>query len=204
LHVIDALCSHETDLNIQEHFVDTNGFTTHVFALCAMLGFRFAPRIRDVLVQRLYTVGPPEDDYGAVEQLLRGRANQRLIAENWDEVLRVAASIRHGTVSAALIMRKLAASQRQNQIARVLNEIGQLEKTVFILEFLQDPKLRRRAQRALNEGEAVHSIARGLFMGQPWRVPRPRLSGPGASSELPAPADRRHWRLEHAAHRCCH
>ena len=37
---------------------------------------------------------------------------------------------------------------------------------MFILEFLQDPKLRRRAQRALNEGQAVHSIARGLFMGQ--------------------------------------
>ncbi len=81
LHVIDALCSHETDLNIQEHFVDTNGFTTHVFALCAMLGFRFAPRIRDVLDQRLFTVGAPEHEYGVVEQLLKGRANLRLILE---------------------------------------------------------------------------------------------------------------------------
>ncbi len=52
LYVIDGLCNHETDLNIHEHYTDTHGYTTHVFSLCAALGFRFAPRIRDVLDQR--------------------------------------------------------------------------------------------------------------------------------------------------------
>jgi TnpA family transposase len=166
LHVIDALCSHETDLQIQEHFVDTGGYTTHVFALCAALGFRFAPRIRDVLDQRLFTIGPPEADYGPFTVLLRGRINTRLVRDTWDDVLRVAASIRHGTVSAALLMRKLAAYPRQNRIARALNEIGQLEKTIFILEYLGDPALRKRVQRGLNRSEAVNSIARALFSGQ--------------------------------------
>jgi TnpA family transposase len=166
LHVIDALCSHETELQIQEHSTDTGGYTTHVFALCAALGFRFAPRIRDVLDQRLFTVGPPEQDFGPFTTLLKGRINIRLVKETWDEVLRVAASIHHGTVSAALLMRKLAAYPRQNQIARALNEIGQLEKTIFILEYLGDPALRRRVQRGLNRSEAVNSIARALFSGQ--------------------------------------
>ena len=151
---------------MQEHFVDTGGYTTHVFALCAALGFRFAPRIRDVLDQRLFTIGPPGQDYGPFNALLKGRINTRVIQDTWDEVLRVAASIRHGTVSAALLMRKLAAYPRQNQIARALNEIGQLEKTVFILEYLGDPALRRRVQRGLNQSEAVNSIARALFSGQ--------------------------------------
>jgi len=113
LYVIDGLCNHETDLNIHEHYTDTHGYTTHVFSLCAALGFRFAPRMRDVLDQRLFTIGRPEQDYGPFTQLLTGRINTRLITENWDEVLRVAASIRRGTVSAALIMRKLAAYPRQ-------------------------------------------------------------------------------------------
>jgi len=52
----------ETYLHIQEHFTDTDGYTTYVFGLCAALGFRFAPRIRDVLDQRLFTIGSPEDD----------------------------------------------------------------------------------------------------------------------------------------------
>jgi len=137
-----------------------------VFGLCAALGFRFAPRIRDVFDQRLFTIGRPEQDYGPFNQLLTDRINTRLIEDNWDEVLRVAASIRHGTVSAALIMRKLAAYPRQNQIARALNEIGQLEKTIFILELLLDPQLRHRQERGLNDGEAVNSASPANFVGQ--------------------------------------
>jgi Tn3 transposase DDE domain len=43
-HVLDGLLYHESDLCIEEHYTDTAGFTDHVFALCHLLGFRFAPR----------------------------------------------------------------------------------------------------------------------------------------------------------------
>lgn len=32
---------HESELRIEEHYIDTVGFTDHVFALCDLLGFRF-------------------------------------------------------------------------------------------------------------------------------------------------------------------
>ena len=47
-HVLDGLLYHESDLRIEEHYTDTTGFTDHVFALMHLLGFRFAPRIRDL------------------------------------------------------------------------------------------------------------------------------------------------------------
>jgi hypothetical protein len=53
-HVLDGLLYHESDLKIEEHYTDTAGFTDHVFALCHLLGFRFAPRIRDLADRRLY------------------------------------------------------------------------------------------------------------------------------------------------------
>lgn len=165
LHVIDALCSHETDLNIHEHYTDTHGYTTHVFALCAFLGFRFAPRISNLLDQSLYTIGRP-GDYGPFTALLKGRANTLVISRNWEQAARVAASIRHGTVSAALIMRKLAAYPRQNQVAQALHEIGQIEKTIHTLELLRDEQLRHRIEQGLNKGELVNSAGRALFIGQ--------------------------------------
>lgn len=64
LHVIDALCNHETDLDIREHYTDTHGYTEHVFALCALLGFGFAPRIASLMEQRLFTIDRPVGDYG--------------------------------------------------------------------------------------------------------------------------------------------
>src|SRR3546814_6651044 len=53
-HVLDGLLYHQTGLSIEEHYTDTGGVTDHVFGLCHLLGFRFAPRIRDLKDRRLY------------------------------------------------------------------------------------------------------------------------------------------------------
>ncbi len=79
---------------------------------------------------------------------------------------RVASSIRHGTVSASLLMRKLAAYPRQNHVARALTEFGKLERTSFLLEYFRDAALRRRILIGLNKGEALHALARQLFFGR--------------------------------------
>lgn len=165
LYVIDALCHHETDLNILEHYTDTAGYTYHVFALCAFLGFRFAPGIQSITEQLLFSVAPL-DLAEPFEALYRGVVDVPLIIHHWDEARRLAASIRHGSVSAALIMRKLAAYPRQNQLAKALREIGKLERTRFVLLYLQDEALRRRVRIGLNKGELLYKLARALFFGQ--------------------------------------
>ena len=57
--VLDGLLYHESDLEITEHYTDTAGFTEHVFALMHLLGFAFAPRIRDLHDKRLFIHGRP-------------------------------------------------------------------------------------------------------------------------------------------------
>jgi TnpA family transposase len=165
LYVIDALCHHESDLHIQEHYTDTGGSTEHVFALTALLGFRFAPRLRDALSRHLYLVNEM-GAYGSLNSLLFGQVKSKLIMEQWNEMRRVASSIRHGTVSASLLMRKLAAYPRQNQVARALTEMGKLERTAYLLEYFRDEALRRRVLIGLNKGEALHALARQLFFGR--------------------------------------
>lgn len=98
--------------------------------------------------------------------LLFEQVNKKLIVEQWDEMHRVASSIRHGTVSASLLMRKLAAYPRQNQVARALTELGKLERTAFLLEYFRDEALRRRILIGLNKGEALHALARQIFFGR--------------------------------------
>jgi TnpA family transposase len=82
-----------------------------------------------------------------------------------DKLVLVAA-FRHGTVSASLLMRKLAAYPRQNQVARALTEMGKLERTAFLLEYFRDESFRRRILIGLNKGEALHVLARLLFFGR--------------------------------------
>jgi TnpA family transposase len=56
-YVLDGLHhhAHHTDLRIVEHYTDTAGATDHVFGLCHLLGYRFAPRIKDLKDRKLYT-----------------------------------------------------------------------------------------------------------------------------------------------------
>ena len=162
LYVIDALCHHETDFDIQEHYTDTAGATYHVFALCRMLGFRFAPRIRGITKKYLYTVEPLTAD-NALQPLIRGTIESDLVVPNWDEMRRLSASIRHGSVSASLMMRKLASYPKQNQLALAFREMGKLERTIFALNYLLDRTLQRRNLRGLNKGEAIWSAARAII-----------------------------------------
>ncbi len=161
-HVLDGLMHHESSIDIREHYTDTAGAIDHVFGLCLLLGFRFAPRIRDLADRRLYVIGA-RAAYKALDPLIGGTIDLRVIAENWDEILRLAASIKVGTVAPSAILRRLAAYPRQNALAKALKEIGRLERTLFTLDWISDPALRRRSNAGLNKGEAHHALKRAVF-----------------------------------------
>src|SRR5262249_60464821 len=84
-YVRDGLLYHESDLRIEEHYTDTAGFTDHVFALCHLLGFRFAPRIRDLAGKRLATIERPSR-YPALQGLIGTRLGTKPIRAHWDAV----------------------------------------------------------------------------------------------------------------------
>jgi len=163
LHILDGLLYHQSDVTVRRHHTDGGGDSEHVFALLALLGFQFAPRIPDLKHRRLYSFAKPSA-YPTLEPLIAGRINVALIRAHWPEILRVAASIRTGTVTASLIMRQLAAYPRQNGVAAALRELGRLERTLFTLDWIEDPELRRDTGRELNKGESRNSLARAVFI----------------------------------------
>jgi TnpA family transposase len=81
-------------------------------------------------------------------------------------ILRLASSIKQGTVTASLILRKLGAYPRQNSLALALRELGRLERTLFTLQWLQSPELRQRVQLGLNKGQAKNALARAVFFNR--------------------------------------
>ena len=168
-HVLDGLLRHRTGLPIVEHYTDTGGATDQVFGLLHVLGFRFAPRLRDLKDRRLCTFrsqAVPDPLAG----LVGGTIDAEHIGARWDELLRPAVPVRSGHASASGMLRRLAAYPRQNGLAVASRELGRIERTLLILDWLEDPDLRRRANAGLNKGEARNALARAVFfhrLGEP-------------------------------------
>ena len=102
-----------------------------------------------------------------LQPLIKGNLNQRLIVEHWDELLRLAGSIKLGWVTASLLIGKLQALPQQNAVAQALAEYGKLVKTIFILRYYESESYRHRIEAQLNKGEGLHALrAFVLFANQ--------------------------------------
>jgi hypothetical protein len=115
-HVLDALLETEAGLEVIRHHVDGGGVSDLVFALCHMLGFAFVPRIPDLDGRCLYAFKPAKH-YGILENVIGERIDADLVRAHWDDILRLATSIRTRTVSASLMLKRLSSTSRQNGLA---------------------------------------------------------------------------------------
>ena len=152
-----------------EHYTDTGGATDHVFALSHMLGYRFVPRLRDLQDRRLAIIGA-KPRHKILEPLLGRPIRVDVIEENWDDIVRLATSIKAGSVAPSVMLKKLSAFKRQNRLDMALAEVGRIERTLFTLDWLESPELRRRCQAGLNKSEARHALAQAVFVHKQGRI----------------------------------
>ncbi len=168
-HVLDGLLHHGADLNIERHHTDGGGVSDHVFALCSLVGFLFAPRIPNLSARRLHLFAglDPGPD---IAPLVAGVVDEGLITSHWTDVLRLATSVRTGVTSASAMLERLGSYPRANGLALALREIGRVERTLFTLDWIEKPEERRRATRELNKGEAENALKRAIFFHRAGRV----------------------------------
>jgi TnpA family transposase len=156
-YTLDKILDNETELKIEEHSTDTGGYTELIFALFDLLGMQFAPRLKDISDTTLYCIDPKKA-YKHIQGIIRRKINLQLIIQHWDEILRIAASLKFKWVTASWLIRKLQAFPRQHILTRALQEYGRLVKSIFILRYFQNEAYRRRIGSQLNKGEKMNSL----------------------------------------------
>ena len=66
------------------------------------------------------------------------------------------------SAAASFCLRSWARKLAQNGLAWGLREIGRIDRTLFTLDWLQSPELRRRVTVGLNKGEAKNALSRAV------------------------------------------
>ena len=96
---------------------DTGAYTDVIFGIFWLLGYQFSPRIADVGGARFWRVDPA-GDYGPLDKLASHRAKTGIITEHWDDLLRLAGSLKLGLVQVGGLMRTLQTNERPTRLAR--------------------------------------------------------------------------------------
>src|SRR5262249_9199104 len=128
-----------------------------------------SPRLADMGETRFWRIDK-RAHYGPLHELARHRVKTGLIAQHWDDFLRVAGSLRMGTVRASELIRALQRGGKVSGLGRAIGELGRIPKTLHLLNFISDPNYRRHTLTQLNRHEGRNRLSRTVFHGQKGRI----------------------------------
>jgi len=165
LILLGVVLEQQTELQPTRIMTDAGAYSDIVFGLFRLLGLRFSPRLADMGGARFWRINPLAD-YGKLNVLAKSRINIDLVPPEWDDILRLLASLKLGRVPAEGIMRTLQVADKPTRLAKAIAEIGRIDKTIHMLNYLHDGSFRRQTLVQLNLGEGRHSLGRAVFHGK--------------------------------------
>ncbi|MDD5673297.1 MAG: Tn3 family transposase [Chitinivibrionales bacterium] len=163
-YLFDLLYNNTSNVKPQKHSTDTHGTNQVNFWILHTFGYRFAPRYRDLHKKIDSLVGFQHPSYYDGDFLIKPsrKVLEELIEKEWPNIQRIMASLAQKDITQATIVRKLTSYARQNQTQRALWELENICRTIYILDFIDDPILRQGVQKALNRGEAYHRFRNAI------------------------------------------
>ncbi len=165
-YVIDGLM-HNDVVKSDVHSTDTHGYTDVVFGVMHLLGFSFAPRIKNVGKATLHSVTHKRSEYEAEDFkiLPKGYINTALIEEQWEDILRFVATIKLKVTTASQLFRRLNSYAKLHPLYRALKEFGKIVKSIFILRYADQLEMRQVIQKILNKGEHANRFSKAVGFG---------------------------------------
>ena len=164
-YVIDGLM-HNDVVKSTIHSTDTHGFSEVIFGLTHLLGFSFAPRIKNFKDQQLYGVHSPKYYQQKGYQLTpKRKINFEIIQENWDDILRFILTIKSRRTTASQLLKRLTSYSKHHKLYTAIKEFGKIIKTDFLLTYIDDVELRQRIEKQLNKVEASNRFSKAVFFG---------------------------------------
>ena len=162
-YVIDGLQQNDV-VHSTIHSTDTHGFTETVFAVSPFINTAFAPRIKDLADQHIYSFASRLTYEKKGYRILPSRTiNLKLIERNWSAILRFIATIKLKHTSASQVFKRLSSYAKEHPLYQALKEFSRIIKSIFILTYFDDVELRQRIEKQLNKVELSNKFSKAVF-----------------------------------------
>ncbi len=176
MNLIELVLGQKTTVQPHEIMTDTAGYSDIVFGLFALLGYQFSPRIADMGSSRLWRFDM-NADYGALDKFSQNKLREEFIAKHWDDMLRIAGSLKLSTVNPTSLIQMLQRNGNPTLLGRAVGEFGRIHKTLHHLAVMDDKNYRRRILTQLNRGEAEHDLKRDICYWKRGELQQPHREG---------------------------
>lgn len=163
MYVIDGLL-HNNTIASNVHSTDTHGYTEMVFAVSHLIGVTFAPRIKDLASQNLVSFAriKLELEHKGYPIKPSWYVNESRIRRNWDNILRLVATIKMREHRASTIIKRFGEYSTQHPLQEALKEFGRIIKSIFILKYIDDMEWRQAIEKQLNKGELANKFSAAI------------------------------------------
>jgi len=164
IHVIDAL--QQPPLSIQTDTVcsDTQGQSAVGFAFARMFGIRLLPRIRNWKNLKLYRPRASAR-YRHLDSLFRETVDWKLLRRHWKDWMQLVLSVQAGRIPASTLIRQLSHRSDVNTLSRFAEQLGNVDRTIFLLEWISNQPMRQEVTAMTNKVEGYHSFSKWLRFG---------------------------------------
>ncbi len=186
IYLLDGVVENDSDIQAKKVHGDSWAQSEVLFGLAALLAIQIMPRIKQ-FKHLYYYKASRNDHYENIDELFTEKPiDWELIETHYHDMLRVAISIFKGKVKASTVLRKLCSKSRKNKLYFAFRELGRVERTIFLLNYINDPEMRRMIQAATCKSEEFNAFVSWI-----------RFGGGGVISDNMRPNQRKIIRFNH-------
>jgi TnpA family transposase len=88
------------------------------------------------------------------------------IRSEWDDFVRIVASISNATCSAVTVLERFGSAAQGNSTYKAAKHLGRLQRTIFLCRYLTNAEFRAEIRRLLTQVEHSHNLKRAIYSGQ--------------------------------------
>ena len=175
--MVEGVLRHCTDMEIQRQYVDSHGQSAVGFAFCHLLGFELAPRLKAIARQKLVLASAGQRaSLPNLAPILSGVVDWEELVRQYDEMVKYAAAMQHGTADPESILRRFSRGDVMHPTYKALAELGRAIKTIFLCRYLRLERFRREIHQGLNVVENWNSANGFVFFGKGGEIATNRVT----------------------------